>query len=565
MSERRLLVTTFLIAFLKVVCVQIMVSAAKIFIYRQTCVDTYQNMTTCSNLSAAEENNVQLSAKNVIMLHRVFIETFNLLPTFMSGVWLTKMGGKLLLQIASGLALLPVGVYCITGFLHDAGSYIWIPLLMTATALEGLLGKAVLYSLTLTTYVSRLSTVEHRTRNMGLISASNNFAMFCAYLLYGQVLHSVSFLDTVFVVGGLLVVVLMLALFCVQDISDVVEDKKSEKLRGDEKGESEKKEKKGFKLKDLLHFKNFYDTVAILFKEREAHGRSRILIIFVIDFLHLACSLGDHDATLLFTFNAPLSWTVQEYMTLVMFQYGSVIIYNLIILRAIIYIFKPSDHTILLVGFVFACGGMTFRAFVNTTWKMYLTLGLITFRSVIPSTCKSMMTKIIPKDELPMVLALHLFVKIFARLSASPLLVGIYSIGLRAGGFRGGAYLFEACVYVFLFIILSVSMFIFRNDPIPNESKQDLKKVNDEEKADEKALLTKHIEVSDEDNFSKNLKNSVLPRSYYTGNIKGAYSGIVLDNLKLNIEAVKNIMSTLLIYKVNALNKAKKSQGTNIP
>uniref|UniRef100_W8BYE5 Solute carrier family 46 member 3 n=1 Tax=Ceratitis capitata TaxID=7213 RepID=W8BYE5_CERCA len=430
----------------------------------QTCTSIFFfNETDCRQLgtkNASEhikyiETTVQPYSARIFMTSSI-IES--LVPAFCGvfiGAWSDHFGRKpLLITAYSGYAL----YYAIATIIAQLATTYpvspWYYLL--AVCPLALIGGSVTYSVATFCYISDVSSAQERPYRMATYEVAVIFGLMMGSFTSGY-LYEATNASFVFLTSCCCIFVATCIILCfipeslnrrrfqfIQSVNEVDEDQDLIESTADA-GEL-------VRLFDLAAVREMWQTC---FKPREYNDRAIVCLAMVA--YSISVFVIDGSMTVFYLFIREIfHWSIKDFTTfetisMLVSTVGNIL--GVIILKRIL---KLSIVHVGILAFISESMGSCARAFADTNWIMYLSVGLGALKAMAHPMCRTIASNVLPTNELGKFFSFYGCLQAFLPFIASPIYTGIYSITLTS--FPGFYNLLNANLFIvaiaFLLLIL---------------------------------------------------------------------------------------------------------------
>ena len=248
------------------------------FIYRKVCLALYDTDTAiCDQLTNAtyksEEEIVQKVAARWFLYSDMCYGFISVLTAGFIGSWGDRFSRKLPLVLPIIGSLLVAIIYVALSFFERLP--LWT--LLFPSLVQGLFGGMTVIILGVFSYVSTCSDLTNRTWRLSILQAMLSIAGALANSCGGFFLDRTNFTIVFSTIGGILVLALLYAVFCVEDIkeNDATNQSASTQL-----------------CRDLFSISHVKETVTALCRQREGNKRLYIAVQFLSTFISLSGQIG---------------------------------------------------------------------------------------------------------------------------------------------------------------------------------------------------------------------------------------------------------------------------------
>ncbi|XP_050681466.1 solute carrier family 46 member 3-like [Leptidea sinapis] len=215
-------------------------------------------------------------------------------------------------------------------------------------------------------------------------------------------------------------------------------------------------------LKSVLNISLIKEMITECFKERPNHGRAQILLLTVANSLSVFILYGVMSLEYLYT-RHKLNWAIKQYTlysavhTTVNFVgafFGVVVVQRL---------FHVTDLAFSIVAFLSATSEHLIKAFAVMSWHLYLGAGIAVFRGLSSPLIRSMLTKILPPQDIAKVFALMCAIEGVSPLVSPALYNSLYAYTISS--FPGAIYILSCGITGLCAIFLGFVQYFRWNSP----------------------------------------------------------------------------------------------------
>ncbi|XP_032519811.2 probable peptidoglycan muropeptide transporter SLC46 [Danaus plexippus] len=376
-----------------------------------------------NNGSQALEEEVQKYATFVSMVRTIIESVAPAILSLFLGVWSDRHGRKplvvwpLLGMTVSGALIV---VY---SMLESLGPW-WFILTAIPVSLSG--GFTAMFTGSFC-YVSDISAREKRSLRMTIVEASVSAGSVTGAILSSYLLRAV---------GSVYLLVICTGLSAIAYLFTNVFLKES--LVGAVQGG----------ISSVLDFKLIKEMLRTCFKRRPNHGRAQILLLTIANSLSVFILFGNMSLQYMYT-RQKLHWAIKQYTlysavhTTVSF-FGS--FFGVMIVQKL---FKVTDLTFSTIAYVSDTIEYVIITFATVSWQMYAAAGISLFRGLSSPLIRSLLTKILPPEDIAKVFALMCAIEGISPLISPALYNSLYAYTIST--FPGAIYMLStgiSCVCV---------------------------------------------------------------------------------------------------------------------
>lgn len=210
-------------------------------------------------------------------------------------------------------------------------------------------------------------------------------------------------------------------------------------------------------ISELLSPTVLFDMFATVFKQRIFNDRNLLWIVIFIVVGHRANTVGSFEVFFLFV-RKQFNWTLQqatlyESTSLLITIMGS--FFGLFVLKKLL---KIKDSSIVAFAIASFLADSLIRAFAQSGQQMYVASGLALLKMLLPPVCRSLISTIVPKNEIGKVFTFVNLAESATGLVLSPFYVFVYTNFMKL--FPGAFYLVTAAACVINLILILVFKFL---------------------------------------------------------------------------------------------------------
>lgn len=421
---------------------------------KQMCLQLGYNITICSNLNTndvtkAVEEEVQPHVANInsalLLLNSIFPALYSLLL----GSWIDKFGRKKVLlksYIGYGSTL---GLITLISYISDNVTPLSPWLYLVAELPMCLLGGWPTLDIAVCCYVSDLSDEKDRSFRLGTLTFLNFLGSFSAYFSSSYILEATS-TTIVFIIS--FVCAMSSFAFTIFFVDESIQVVQGVSACG--------------QVKEVFSFARIKEIFSTLFKSRPFMERRIIWFLIAIITLAVFTMHGNGTVNYLFV-REKFGWALREFTifdsTNTAITVGGLFL-GLVVLKRF---FKISDMKLAILALLSAIIDSTFKAFATESYQLYLSSGLGVFRLLVTPVFRSIMSLIIPHDEIGRIYSATTAFEAFSGLGAGPLYSTVYNNTLKT--FPGAFNLITSGAFLIgLILTLFVSRWRTAREPFVN-------------------------------------------------------------------------------------------------
>ncbi|CAG9834865.1 unnamed protein product [Diabrotica balteata] len=406
-------------------------------LYRTCYIILGYNETDCALLGNTEnstyndlQKKVQPTVNVISTVSSIVTQVFGLIICLFAGQWSDKFGRKpilLVTQIGQFFSLLIMTLFSAIPYINP-----WYFMLSSIPSM--LTGGFAAFLVTILSYISDISTDETRGMRMammeGMLGAGMLFGSLCSSYLY----YATNYPSMYGIAAGIIGLNIIYIYFFLSESLENIEHEKS--------------------WKDIFKPSDLKGMAHVMTKPRENFNRAIILLMTVIMVLYIFISNGD-GKTYLFLMGK-FNWNLQHYT---IFNSVTIIIFVIGTLGGT-YLFKKlavTESVVILLGLMCAFNGDLVRGLATEDFHIYFAAGLKFISGIISPQCRTLISKLVPVDEIAKVFALIMVVEFVVSIGASPFYTLIYNATVDTDpGFYNfvSAGLFGVDIIIILIIML---------------------------------------------------------------------------------------------------------------
>ncbi|XP_064601912.1 lysosomal proton-coupled steroid conjugate and bile acid symporter SLC46A3-like [Liolophura sinensis] len=382
--------------------------------FSKVCLLKYNSTQFCERLRHNdtpnfEETFIQSKTSLWITFLTISLTAPSILTTAFIGSWGDKIDRKL-----------PLILPCIGGALSSLCFLINsvfvklpLPVLLVGPILNGLTGGFVTMIMATFSYVTHVSETRSRTSRVAVVEAMSFIAGTLGVILMGIILDRASFTVLFSLTSVLFVIALMYVLIFVKKLqTDCGQSQSDQRLRQ--------------RLGHYFNVTHVKESMVCAFRRRDGHNRLHLWILFSVIAILMICTSGQMDILLLFVRHSPLSWSYGLYGYLQGLHNG---LRSLLLLSLLPLLKKIGlrDSTLVLTGLVSKVAGLVLLGLSSKTWMVFL-VPVVSMLEGYPSAgCRSLMSRMVEKDEQGKIFGAVASIESIATLLASVIFNNIYS------------------------------------------------------------------------------------------------------------------------------------------
>ncbi|CAK1584421.1 unnamed protein product [Parnassius mnemosyne] len=292
-------------------------------------------------------------------------------------------------------------------------------------------------------YVSDITTVEKRSFRMTVVEAAVSVGSVIGSMASSYVLRAVGHVYLLLITVTLQVAAYVFTNVCLE-----------ESLPGAVQGT----------LSSVLDFSLVKEMVHKCFKKRPNHGRAQILLLTCANSLSVFIMYGlmnlEYDYT-----RAKLNWVIRQYTMYAAVNTTISFLGSFIGVLLLQRIFRISDLSFSVVAFLSSTTEYVIKTFAVTTWYMYLGAGVSLFKRLSSPLIRSMLTKMLPVEDIAKGFALMCAVEAISSLISPALYSSLYVSTIKC--FPGAIYVLSSGITGLCILFLGfVQCFIWKGSQI---------------------------------------------------------------------------------------------------
>ncbi|CAG9563936.1 unnamed protein product [Danaus chrysippus] len=366
-----------------------------------------------TNDSQTLEEEVQKYATFVSMVRTIIESVAPAILSLFLGVWSDRHGRKPLVVWPLFGMTVSGALIVVYSMLDNLGPW-WFIVTAIPVSLSG--GFTAMFTGSFC-YVSDISAREKRSLRMTIVEASVSAGSVIGAILSSYVLRAV---------GSVYLLVICTALSAIAYLYTNVFLEES--LVGAVQGG----------MTSVLDFKLIKEMVRTCFKRRPNHGRAQILLLTIANSLSVFILFGNMSLQYMYT-RQKLHWAIKQYTlysavhTTVSF-FGS--FFGVMIVQKL---FKVTDLTFSIIAYLSATTEYVIITFATVSWQMYAAAGISLFRGLSSPLIRSLLTKILPGEDIAKVFALMCAIEGISPLISPALYNSLYAYTIST--FPGAIYM----------------------------------------------------------------------------------------------------------------------------
>lgn len=411
---------------------------------KQACLELGYNLTICSNLNTddvtkAVEEEVQPHVANINSSILVLNSIVPAIYSLLLGSWTDKFGRKKVLMMSFTGYTSTLGLITLFSYISDNVQPLSPWYYVIAEIPMCLMGGWPTLDIAVCCYVTDLSDEKNRSFRLGFITFLNFLSSFAAYFSSSFILEASSS-SIVFIISFSIATVAFIYTIFIVDESIVVASDVS-----------------GFnQFMEIFSISRVKEVFSTLFKKRLMKERRMLWCLMAIVTLVVFTMHGNGTVNYLFV-REKFGWDLREWTvfdsTNTVITVGGLFI-GLILLKKTLQI---SDMKIALLALMSAIIDSTFKAFATQPYQLYLSSGFGMFRLLATPLFRSIMSNILPHNEIGKVFSATTAFEALSGLGAGPLYTKVYNKTFTS--FPGAFNLITSSVFL---VDLIIAMFVGR-------------------------------------------------------------------------------------------------------
>ncbi|CAH2042464.1 unnamed protein product, partial [Iphiclides podalirius] len=288
-------------------------------------------------------------------------------------------------------------------------------------------------------YLSDITTVENRSFRMTILEAAVSIGSVIGSMASSYVLRAVG---NVYLL--LITVTLQVTAYAFSNVF------LKESLPGAVKGS----------LSSVLDISLIKEMVKKCFQRRPNHGRAQILLLTFANSLSIFILYGMMNLEYDYT-RTKLHWAIQQYTTFSAVSTTISFVGSLIGVILVQKLLRVSDLIFSSIAFLSASVEYLIRTFAVATWYMYLGAGVSLFKGLSAPLIRSMLTKMLPMEDIAKVFALICAIEGISPLISPAIYSSLYTTTIKS--FPGAIYLLSSAITALCVVLLGfVQYFIWK-------------------------------------------------------------------------------------------------------
>ncbi|XP_045777870.1 proton-coupled folate transporter-like [Maniola jurtina] len=382
-----------------------------------------------NNGSHQLEEEVQKYATFVSMVRMIVESVAPAILSLFLGVWSDTHGRKpLVVWPLFGMSI-SAGLVVVYSMLHSLGPW-WFIFTSIPMSLSG--GFTALFTGSFC-YISDITSTEKRSLRMTVFEAAVSAGSVIGAVASSYVMRAVGIVYLLLIAASLFVTAYIFTIICLK-----------ESLVGAVQGN----------LRSVLDFKLIKSMLSECFKKRPNHGRAQILLLTFANCLSIFIMYGHMSLDYMYT-RKKLHWAIKQYTIYSATQTTISFFGSFLGVMLVQRLFKVSDLAFATVAIASAGTEYMIIAFATAAWQMYTSAGISLFRSLSSPLIRSLLSKILPPQDIAKVFALMCAIEGVSPLIAPALYNSLYAYTIST--FPGAIYILSsgisgACVIFLGFV-----------------------------------------------------------------------------------------------------------------
>ncbi|XP_038210471.1 proton-coupled folate transporter-like [Zerene cesonia] len=322
-------------------------------------------------------------------------------------------------------------------------------------------------------YISDITSEQSRTFRVGLVSFCMTAGVPIGIAMGGILVQKMGYYGLFTSTTVLFSLVLMYGCFCLKEPESFLEEKGLPKIERRCSGD--------VAFFDLTHV---VDTIGVAFRRRAGGTRVKVILTLVAVFIIYGPAMSEHGVFYLFVRNQ-LNWDMVKYSV---FASYSIVLHSIGAMFSITILSKKlqiDDSLLCLIAMSSKFVGAIWTTFVKTDLEMILIPIVEFFSSAILTSLRSIISKLVEKDETAKVNSLFSLTETLASLVFHPLYSWLYMKTLQV--LPGAVFLTSAALIIPASIIL-IFFFIQHRRALSNSRRNALEAQEKKDAEAEKVL-----------------------------------------------------------------------------
>ncbi|KAG5677489.1 hypothetical protein PVAND_007246 [Polypedilum vanderplanki] len=401
-------------------------------------------MTICTHLNTdnytktiEEEIQPQVAKINmsILLLNSIFPALFSLIL----GSWSDIFGRKKILMLAFTGYTCTIGLITLFSYISDNINPLTPWVYFFAEMPMTFMGGWTCLDVSVCCYAADLSSQQNRSIRLGTITFLNFFASAIAYFCSSYILNATNITFVFIIAISCAAAAFLWSIFIIDEtIEPPIEVSKFDQI------------------KEIFSTSRIHEIFTTLCKRRPQKCRKTLWSLMTVPILVVFTMHGNGTLNYLFV-REKFAWSLREWT---IFESTNTIIsvsglfIGLLLLKKT---FKFSDITLGIVALTSLLVDALMKAFAQKSYLLYLSSGITPFRLLATPMFRSVMSVIVPHQEIGKIYSLTTCFEALSGLGAGPLYTVIYNNTFTV--FPGAYHLLSACIFFFNLILCA---FIFR-------------------------------------------------------------------------------------------------------
>lgn len=408
----------------------------------KVCIEKNYSSEICANLSSYPNN--QIEVQRVVTKINMYMDLLTNIPSVLFvlflGSWSDKHGRKLPMILPLVGSLLSTVLYLMNAYWFSLPA-LYILLSGVPRALTGGFITMIMASYA---YISDITKIRSRTMRIAILDLFMFLGAPLGLLLSDVTFYSLGYLGIYGLSALLFLIAILYAILRIEDTRGRFSKYHLEA--------SELAQTPGNMCKDLVDINNVKKSIAVCFKPRRHKLRTKILSLMAAMCV-LVFVFGTTGVDYLYT-KRKFGWTYDQYVHLGLVEVFVGVAGNSVVLPLVSYKLQVDDSVIGFVGSLFKIASLIIKGLAAQPWMLYLS-SCVNFPGGLPLIIiRSMMSKIIPSDELGMIFSMLASWESILPLVSHPLCTLVYNATIK--DFPGTVYLMSS-----LFVVISTGIFVW--------------------------------------------------------------------------------------------------------
>lgn len=413
-------------------------------ILKQTCLSLGYNLTICDNLNADNETKhveeeIQPEVAKINMTILIFNSVIPALLSLVLGSWSDIFGRRKILMMSFSGYTCTLALITLFSYISDNVKVLSPWVYIFAEMPMSFAGGWPLLDIGVCCYVADLSTEKNRSFRLGTITFLNFMSNVSAYYSSSYILEATNLTSVFLISFSCAIVGFIWAIFLIDET--VIAPQGLSTFE---------------QIKEIFSSGRIREIFKTFGKRRENNGRKILWSLMLIVTLVVFTMHGTGALNYLFV-REKFEWTLREWTT---FESSNTIIsvaglfIGLTVLKKFLGI---SDMKLAVLALMSSVVDSTFKAFATRSFHMYLSSGISLFRLLSTPMFRSIMSVVLPHEEIGKIYSLTTCFEAISGLGAGPLYTTVYTNTFTT--FPGAFHLLNTTVFS---IDLILAFFVIR-------------------------------------------------------------------------------------------------------